>query len=165
MRAPETVAPGHVVSIHYTLTLDDGTEADTSFGADPLVYLHGHGNIVPGLEDGLLGRAVGDRLVVTVAPDKGYGELQEDANLTVSRGAFPQDLDLEEGLELGVEGSDGEMIPMWVERVDGDEVELTANHPLAGRTLTFAVEVVGVRSATAEEIAHGHPHGPGGHEH
>jgi FKBP-type peptidyl-prolyl cis-trans isomerase SlyD len=164
MSQVQAAGDGKVVSIHYTLRDDDGDVVDSSSGGEPLEYLHGAGNIVPGLEAAMAGKQVGESFQVTVAPADGYGEVVGDPR-AVPRSAFPADAELEPGSQFFVRGPDGDPLPVWVVGVDGDEVLLDANHPLAGENLHFEIEVVGVRVATEEELEHGHPHGPDGHEH
>lgn len=156
------VADGLVVSIHYTLTDDDGDVVDSSEGQEPLAYLHGHSNIVPGLEQALLGKQVGDRLKAVVAPADGYGEFDPAGEERVPRDAFPEDIELEPGMQFTATGPDGAVSPVWIAGLEGDEVLVDMNHPLAGQTLHFDVEVVAIRTATPEELDHGHPHGADG---
>lgn len=158
-----SAADGNVVSIHYTLTVD-GEVVDTSSGAEPLEYLHGAGNIVPGLEAAMNGKQVGDKFSVAVEPGDGYGDIEGDPR-AVPRTAFPADVEPEVGMQLFLRGPDGEPFPVWIAEVGDDEVLLDPNHPLAGETLHFDVEVVGIRAATKDEVEHGHPHGPDGHHH
>jgi FKBP-type peptidyl-prolyl cis-trans isomerase SlyD len=162
---PIAIADGSVVTIHYTLTLEDGQIVDSSSGHEPLAYLQGHGNIVPGLEEQLLGRVAGDELEAIVQPADGYGEFDPEGEQQVPRDAFPKGARLDPGMMFHTEDDDGNVQPLWVKAVAGAEVTVTANHPLAGRTLHFKVRIVGVRKGTSEEIEHGHPHGPGGHHH
>lgn len=159
------IAPGHAVTIHYRLTLDDGSIADDSFGGSPLVYLHGARNIVPGLERQLTGKNVGDTCDVEVAPGEGYGEYDPAAEQAVAKSNFPPDLQLQPGMSFQTRGRNGQPMPVWIRKLDGDNVVITANHPLAGQRLNFKVEVIDVRKASKEEMAHGHVHGPGGHHH
>lgn len=162
---PTAIAEDSVATIHYTLTLEDGTIADSSRDGEPMAYLHGHGNIIPGLEDQLLGRNPGEKLEVVVQPADGYGEFDPAAESDVPRSAFPKGVTLQAGMMFHTEDEAGNVQPLWVKAIAGEQVKVTANHPLAGRTLHFAVEVVSVRVATQEELDHGHPHGPGGHDH
>ena len=162
---PTTIQPGTVVEIHYTLTLEDGQIADSSKGRAPLIYLHGHGNIVPGLEQQLTGRKSGEEVDAVVQPADGYGDYDPDAEESVPRDAFPAEAELEPGMMFHTEDEHGNVQPLWVKDVAEDAVLVTSNHPLAGRTLYFKVKVGQLRNASAEEIAHGHPHGPGGHHH
>jgi FKBP-type peptidyl-prolyl cis-trans isomerase SlyD len=165
MTDKQTVGAGKVVALHYTLRDDAGTVLDQSSTGDPLYYLHGAENIVPGLENALEGKQPGDKLEVEVSPEDGYGPKVGPGPQAVPREAFPEDAEIEEGMPFSVENEDGEEIDLWVSRVDGDQVFVDMNHPLAGMTLHFQVEVVSVREATLEEQSHGHPHGPGGHHH
>jgi FKBP-type peptidyl-prolyl cis-trans isomerase SlyD len=161
----ETVADGFIVSIKYTLTDSDGDVLDSSAEGPPLSYLHGAGNIVPGLERELTGKKVGDRVEVVVLPADGYGERHEPPPQSVPLSAFPDDAELEQGLQIFAQGPSGDPIPLWVVELDDEEVLLDHNHPLAGVTLNFSVEVMEIQAASEDEKRHGHPHGPGGHQH
>ena len=153
---------GRVVSMHYTLRDETGATIESSGGVSPLSYLHGYGQLIPGLEKFLDGGEPGLRSSVTVLPADAYGEKDPDAVIRAPRADFPEGLDLAPGVEVQAETPDGP-INFRVVSIEGDEAVLDANHPLAGKPLTFDVEVIEVRAATAEEIAHGHVHGPGGH--
>lgn len=159
------VAENKVVTIHYTLTDDDGEELDSSRGGEPLEYLQGAENIVPGLENALLGKNVGDKLTVVVEPEDGYGERDEEAIQHVPRDKFPAKAKLSAGMPIHAQTEDGETVQAWIVDVKPNQVTVDFNHPLAGERLHFAVEIVSVREATAEELEHGHPHGPDGHHH
>lgn len=158
----EIVAPEMVVSFHYKLRNNDGELLDSSADAQPMPYLHGADNIVPGLENAMLNKKVGDKFDVKVSAEEGYGERVE-GNAAVPRAEFPPDMELQSGMNIVAEGPDGQAFPMWIVSVSADEVIVDPNHPLAGTELNFEVEIAAIRAATAEEIAHGHPHGPGGH--
>lgn len=161
-----TVAEGKVVLFHYTLTDDQGTVLDSSRAhGEPLPYLHGAQNIVPGLERSMEGRSVGDRFQAAIPPEEGYGEHNGMAPQPVPREEFPPQVPMEVGVQLMAQGPQGEGIPIWIARVETDVVYIDTNHPLAGKTLHFDIEVTGIRAATADEQAHGHPHGPDGHHH
>jgi FKBP-type peptidyl-prolyl cis-trans isomerase SlyD len=163
--AQQKVADNMVVEVHYTLTDGKGEVLDSSKDVDPLTYLHGGHNIVPGLEREMTGRGMGDTFQVTVAPEDGYG-IRNDVGLQgVPRDQFPDGAELLEGMQLGLQNEEGDMIPAWIVGVADDMVTIDLNHPLAGVTLVFDIEVVGIRAASEEELAHGHPHGPGGHHH
>jgi FKBP-type peptidyl-prolyl cis-trans isomerase SlyD len=149
------------VTFHYSLRDDEGTVLDSSDGREPLTYLHGEGNIVPGLEKALVGKQAGDEVKVTVTPEEGYGVRDESNIRNVPRRRLPEGK-IEPGMRLRLQTNEGEM-PALVTAVRGDYVTIDANHPLAGMTLHFEVKVVEVRDATEEELAHGHVHGPGGH--
>lgn len=153
-----------VVTMHYTLTNDDGQVLDSSSGGDPLSYLHGRGNIIAGLEQALEGNAAGFQADVTVEAADGYGERSEDMVVTASREQFDPAMDLKPGLQVMAQGPNGPVV-FTVSEVTDEEVTLDGNHPLAGQRLHFAVEITEVRAATAEELEHGHVHGPGGHHH
>jgi FKBP-type peptidyl-prolyl cis-trans isomerase SlyD len=166
MAAPSNlVAAGKVVSIHYTLTDDAGAMLDSSEGRAPLAYLHGAGNIVPGLESGIAGKAIGDRFKVDVAPEEGYGVRDPKGMDRVPRDAFPPDIELEPGMQFSAENERGDVVTTWIHSIEGDQVTIDLNHPLAGKTLHFQITVASIRDATREEMTHGHPHGPGGHHH
>ncbi|SDD15915.1 FKBP-type peptidyl-prolyl cis-trans isomerase [Aquimonas voraii] len=158
------IADRCVVSFHYTLTNDAGDVLDSSSGREPLSYLHGAGNIVPGLESALEGREAGDSFKVSVAPEEGYGVHHEGLVQQVPRAAFAGVDEVQIGMEFHAQGPQGPLA-VTVTAVDGDTVTIDGNHPLAGQTLHFAIEVTGVRQATLEESLHGHVHGPGGVEH
>jgi FKBP-type peptidyl-prolyl cis-trans isomerase SlyD len=155
-----TIGADCVVSLSYTLTV-----AGNQIEQGDIDYLHGHGNIVPGLEAGLEGATVGDARAVEVPPQLGYGERMDDAMQQVPRGMFPAGMEVEQGMRFLANTPDGQRIPVYVMHVDEETVIVDANHPLAGATLNFDVTIRAVRAATAEEIAHGHPHGADGHDH
>lgn len=153
-----------VVTIEYTLTDNEGEVIDTSEGGEPLAYIQGVGSLIQGIESALEGRATGDELQVTVPPEKGYGERDDALVDTVAREAFAEVEDLEVGMRFRAQTDDGERIVV-VADIEGDEVTVDGNHPLAGMELNFDLKVVDVRDATEEELEHGHVHGPGGHQH
>lgn len=153
-----------VVSIHYTLTDDKGETIDSSAGGDPLTYLQGHGNLIPGLENALDGKQAGDKLQVKVAPADGYGEYNKALVQSVPRRSFKGIKDVRVGMQFQVQGEGGPRA-VTVTHIQGDMVTVDGNHALAGQNLNFAVEVTEVRAATEEELSHGHVHGPGGHHH
>ena len=160
-----SIADGTVVEIAYTLRTDGGEVLDASGPGEPLGYLHGAQNIVPGLEEGLTGRRAGEKLMVRVAPADGYGERDEEATREVARTAFPPNMPLEPQQQLVLADEGGRRFPVWVAKVGPEIVTIDLNHPLAGVHLNFEVEIVSVRAATETEVQHGHPHGPGGHHH
>lgn len=147
-----------VVSMHYKLTDATGQLLDSSEGSDPLNYLHGSGNIIPGLERALVGKVEGDSLQVQVEPGDAYGESNPELVQVVDRAAFQGVESVEVGMAFEARGPDGAAQRIVVAAIDGDQITVDANHPLAGQQLNFDVEVVGVREATAEEIEHGHVH-------
>ena len=152
------VADGLVVGLAYTLRLDDGEIVDSSSDQEPLQFLQGRGQIVPGLEQALYGMAVDDRKDVVVAPADGYGEQDPDASELVDRDVFPPDPDLRPGIGLRMRDGSGEALEAYVAEVRPDGVLLDFNHPLAGETLYFQVRIAALRPATSEELAHGHVH-------
>jgi FKBP-type peptidyl-prolyl cis-trans isomerase SlyD len=163
------IGKGSVVSLQYKLHLGDGLVVDASEPGDPLVYMHGESQIVPGLERELEGLETGAARQVAVMPADGYGELDLTAVQRVPRHAFHEGFEPVPGQELVAQGPDGQPLPFVVKEVqkslEGDVVVVDFNHPLAGKTLHFDVTVVEVRAATAEELEHGHAHGPGEHHH
>ncbi len=161
----QTVASGKVVSMHYTLTNTAGEVLDSSSGHAPMDYLHGAGNIVPGLERALAGRAPGETFDVVVPAAEGYGERTGPGPQPVPRSAFPKKAHIEVGMQFMAEEPGGDPIPLWVTAVEHDTVHVDRNHPLAGVDLRFNIQVIAVRDATADERTHGHPHGPDGHDH
>ncbi len=158
----DLVAPNTVVKMNYTLTDATGNVLDASQG-EPMEYLQGHQNIIPGLEQALEGLKPGDRKQVTVQPEQGYGqhnpELIFGLPLEQFGGEAPQT-----GMVVQLQSEEGVMMATIVKQ-EGQEVILDANHPLAGQVLNFDVEIVGIREASQEELSHGHPHGPHGHHH
>lgn len=160
----DTIIDGAVALIHYTLTNDQGEVLDSSEGGDPLPYLHGARNIVPGLEKELTGMKVGGSKDVDVAPEEGYGVVNPAMIQTVARAQFPPEADVEPGVQFLMQGDNGQSMPIWVTKVENEMVTIDANHPLAGQTLHFAVTIAGVREATPSETESGYPHGLTGEE-
>lgn len=159
------VADDVVVSLAYALLLSDGEAIERTEEEDALQFIQGHGQIIPGLEDALYGMVVGEEKAVIVEPTEAYGEYDEDNMQVMPRSSFPPDLDLEIGTGLRLRDRDSdEVYTVYVAEVNGDDVVLDFNHPLAGETLHFQVKVTGLRPATAEELAHGHVH-EAGHVH
>lgn len=148
-----TVSKDSVVTIRYTLHVEDEL-----IDQGELDYLHGHRNIVPGLEEALEGKAVGDQVVVTVLPEKGYGPYNPEGVQVVDRAAFPADAEVVEGAMFYAEDGQGNPMPFTVLSVDDREVTIDFNHALAGETLNFEVTIVDLRPATPEELQHGHVH-------
>ena len=152
-----TIAKHSVVAIHYELKNDEGTTLDSSEGSEPLVYLHGTGALVPGLENELEGRDSGESFEVSITPAEGYGEHIGDLIQEVPRDVFSDVESLEPGMQFRTSDPEGSRIITVVEA--GDEiVTIDANHPLAGVTLHFSVSIEATRPATDEEISHGHVH-------
>jgi FKBP-type peptidyl-prolyl cis-trans isomerase SlyD len=159
------VGKGNVVLVDYELHLGDGKVVDASEPGSPMSYIHGDGQIVPGLERALEGLAAGEAKEVVVTPEDGYGEHDARGVQEMPRSAFPPDVEPQVGMELMAEGPQGQTVPFVISEVKPESVVIDLNHPLAGRTLHFAVTVREVRAATAEELHHGHVHGPHGHSH
>ena len=146
------------VSFHYTLTDDDGIRIDSSEGQEPLGYLHGAGNIIPGLEKALEGKTIGDSLTVAVTAAEGYGEVQKELIQEVPKEAFQGIDTIELGMQFEAQTGQGGTVPVTVIDVTDDLVTVDGNHPLAGKNLNFDVSIEDVREATEEEIAQGHVH-------
>lgn len=153
------ITDNSVVSIHYTLSNDTGAILDQSTEDNPLIYLHGKGNIVAGLEKALTGKTTGTKLDVTVPPAEGYGNREEYMVETVNRSMFEGLDEISIGKQFHAEGNTGPVV-VTVTKIDGDDITIDGNHPLAGENLNFTVEVVDIREATEDELAHGHIHGP-----
>ena len=158
------IAKNTVVRFNYTLTNDAGEVLDTSKGKEPLAYLHGVGGIIPGLEEEMDGKSAGDAFQVAVPPEKAYGVRNDGLIQSVSRDQLPPEADVQVGTQFVAHTNVGQQV-VTVTQIEGDEITLDANHPLADQTLHFDVSVVEVREPTAEELEHGHVHGAGGHQH
>ncbi len=161
----DKIADGKVVDLSYELTNEKGEVLDKSTAKDPFTYLHGAQQIVEGLETALLGLKVGDRKKVSVPPALGYGEHNPELKLVVNRSQFPAEAEIEQGMRFRANSPEGHDMVFVVDKITGDEVHIDGNHELAGQTLNFDVEVLGMRDATEEEKQHGHAHGPDGHDH
>lgn len=159
----DSVQKDVVVAMEYSLQVD-GEEIDSSKGQDPLQFLVGHGNIISGLEREMIGMKVGESKDVVIQPADGYGEYDDEAYMDVPRAEFPQDMPVEEGLELSVRDDQGQSRYARIDGIEGDTVTLNFNHPLAGDELHFNVKIVELREPTSEELEHGHVH-QGGHHH
>lgn len=159
------VGKDKVVAIDYTLTNNQGQVIDSSQGREPLAYLHGKGNIIPGLEKQLEGKNVGDNVKAVVKPEEGYGNHDPRMVQQVPAAAFKGVPEIKAGMQFQAQGPGGQVRLVTVTKVEGDNVTVDANHPLAGQTLNFDVTIKEVRDASAEELSHGHVHGPGGHQH
>jgi len=158
------IAKNKVVGIHYTLTDAQGNTLDSSDGRDPLFYLHGNGNLIPGLERELENKQKEDDLKVTIQPEDAYGQRNEEMVYQIERSKFPDPKNVERGMTFTSHTEQGD-INLTVVKIDDDLITLDANHPLAGQELTFDVKVVDVRDASEEELDHGHVHEPGAHHH
>ena len=159
-----TVSKGLVVSLDYTLRLEEGEVIDASADQEPLEFLQGYNQIIPGLEQALYGMTVGEETAVVVEPEQGYGQREVSAFQRIPLDSFPEDIDLELGLGIELVASTGQPLLAFVTEIGDDDVLLDFNHPLAGETLYFDVKIADLRTATPEELEHGHAHGHG-HEH
>ncbi len=155
---PEQVAKDVVVSIEYTLKVE-GEVVDYSDRDEPLEYIQGHDQIIPGLESALAGMAVGESKEVNVSAADAYGEMDNEAMVQVDRSDFPEEVPMEIGTQVQVRNMDGHVLDARIAAIEGDQVTLDFNHPLAGKDLLFNVTIVALRNATEEEIEHGHVHG------
>ena len=158
------IADQKVITLNYILKDDEGNIIDQANDGS-FVYLHGALNIVPGLEKALTGKAVGDAVSVSVAPEEAYGPRDDQRIQEVPRDMFPEDTEIEAGMQFNAEGPDGEQLLVTVAKVESDSITVDGNHPLAGVQLNFDVEIIEIRAATAEELDHGHVHGAGGVHH
>jgi FKBP-type peptidyl-prolyl cis-trans isomerase SlyD len=158
------IEKNRVVQIHYTLKDDQGEILDSSIDHDPLPYIHGVGALIPGLEKELLGKVAGDKFTTVIAPADGYGVYDEDQVFQVSADGFEEDDELELGMQVQIDTENGPAVGTVTE-IEGEEVTIDLNHPLAGVSLHFDVEIVEVRAATKQELDHGHVHSGGAHHH
>lgn len=153
-----TIEKNKVVALHYTLTLNSGEIADSSAGGDPLSFLVGGGQIIPGLEDELLGLVKGDKKIITVQPEDAYGVKSKKLVQTIERDQIPDSVTIQIGERLQGQSDDGHIVEGEIVAVDEKNVRIDFNHPLADKVLTFDVEIVDIRDASPEELAHGHAH-------
>ncbi len=153
-----------VVTLNYTLKNDQGETLDESQD-NSFLYLHGAGGIIPGLEGQLKGKSAGDSFSTHIEPEDGYGVRDDSMVQVVPRDMFEADHPVEEGTQFHAESPEGDMITVTVTKIEGDQVTVDGNHPLAGIALNFDIKIADVREASAEEIEHGHAHGPDGHHH
>ena len=153
-----------VVTINYTLKDDEGNVIDSAQDGS-FAYLHGADNIIPGLEQALEGKTEGESLSVSVEPSNGYGERNDSMAQVVSKEMFEGDEEINVGMQFHAESPDGQPVVVTVTHLEGDNVTVDGNHPLAGVNLNFDVNVVSIREASEEEMEHGHVHGPEGHNH
>jgi len=153
-----TIEKDKVVSFHYTLKLDSGEVADSSENREPLDFLVGKGQIIPGLENEMIGMSAGDKKLVTVRPEDAYGAKDPALVQTVSREQIPDSINVAVGEQLQGQSADGHVVQGQIVGVDEKSVNIDFNHPLADEVLTFDIEIINVRDASAEELAHGHAH-------
>ena len=159
------VGKDKVVLMHYTLKNDAGDVIDSSDGGDPLPFLQGHGNIIPGLESALEGSKVGDKLDVSIEPEEGYGLRIKDAIQEIPSSALQGVDEVKVGMQLQSQDKDGNAFLVSVTKIEDDKITVDGNHPLAGQTLHFSVSIESIRKAEAEELSHGHVHADGQHNH
>jgi FKBP-type peptidyl-prolyl cis-trans isomerase SlyD len=156
-----TIQKNSVVTINYTLKDETGGFIESSEGQEPLTYLHGQGNVIPGLEASLEKKSAGESIKISIPPEDAYGVWEESKMLNIPKGQFSGVDDIKAGMQFSVHSNVGEQI-VTVTKVEGETVTVDANHPLAGKTLKFDVTVLGIRDATKDELKHGHAHGAGG---
>jgi FKBP-type peptidyl-prolyl cis-trans isomerase SlyD len=154
-----------VVSLCYRLTNGSGEVLDEADSADPFSYLHGHQQVIPGMEEGLEGLKQGDKKKLTILPEDGYGEINEKLKITLNKDVFPKDFPMEAGMQFQADLGNGQKSVFTIKEIKEKEVMVDGNHPLAGETLNFDIEVLEVRQATKEELEHGHSHDGDGHHH
>lgn len=159
------IGKNSVVTFHYTLRDETGAQLESSRDSEPTLYLHGANNMLPALEEAFTGRAVGESLQVNLTPEQGYGERRADAIERVPAKYLKHEGKLRLGQVVRLHLKDGGAMPVTIVKLGKFSVDVDNNHPLAGRALNYEIEIVDVREATAEELAHGHAHGVGGHNH
>ncbi|MDX3773987.1 peptidylprolyl isomerase [Chromatiaceae bacterium AAb-1] len=157
-----TISQNKVVAMHYTVSDEQGNELDSSAGGEPLVFLFGHGALIPGLEKALTGKSSGDKFQATIAAEDAYGQRHDELVQAVPRAMF-EGMEVATGMRFRASGDNGQERSVIILDVTDDEVVVDGNHPLSGITLSFDVEVILVRDASEEELAHGHVHGIDGH--
>ncbi|MCU7496048.1 MAG: peptidylprolyl isomerase [Ignavibacteria bacterium] len=159
------IKPNQVVTVIYSLKDQNGEILDSATKEQPFSFLSGQNQILPKLEEEIGNMLIGSRKEIFLSPEEAYGEYQPESVQVVDRSNFPEGSKLEEGMEYVANTPDGQQLPFVIAKIEGDEITLDFNHPLAGEALTFDLELLDVREATAEELAHGHVHGDGGHHH
>lgn len=165
MTAGEPIGSGTVLTLHYTVRDEaSGAALETSAGREPLTILYGQAGMLSFVQEALAGRTAGEEVTVTVPPERAFGQRREDAVRRISKKYFTNPRKLQPGVRTALRTESGSQ-PVTVVKVGGKVVDVDTNHPYAGLTLTFVIEVVDVRPASAEELDHGHAHGPGGHQH
>ena len=158
------IAKGKVVVINYSLKDSEGTLIESSLDEEPLIYLHGSGFLIPGLEKAMEGKSNGDTVKAAVSPEDGYGEYDKELVFTVPKSEFPKGEPVEVGMQFHSHSEEEDHI-FIVKEISGDSVTLDANHPLAGQHLNFEISILDVRDATSEELDHGHAHDGHNHHH
>jgi FKBP-type peptidyl-prolyl cis-trans isomerase SlyD len=153
-----------VVQFNYTLKEADGTELESSAAGHPMTYLHGHDSLLPGLEKALEDKNAGDKFSATLTPDMAFGELKEDSEQRIPISQLRGSKKWEPGMQAVIQTPHGHQ-QVTILKVGHTMATVDTNHPMAGKTLIFDIEIIDVRAASAEELTHGHAHGPGGHHH
>jgi FKBP-type peptidyl-prolyl cis-trans isomerase SlyD len=159
------IAQNKIVTFNYTLKDDTGNVLDSTEGSTPFSFLSGNGQILPKLENAMDGMLVGSKKNVKISAPDAYGTYNENAVQQVDRNNFPENADLQPGMQFVANSPEGNQMPFIISEVKDNNIKIDFNHPLAGKDLEFDVELIDIRDATAEEIAHGHAHGAGGHHH
>ncbi len=159
------IKDNQVVTLNFTLKDESGQIIDSTTDENPFSYLSGNDQVLPKLEENINSMIIGSKKNVILEPEDAYGRYREEAVQQVSRSEFPQGMEIEEGMSFMADTPDGKHLSFTVKKVDGDDVTVDFNHPLAGKKLEFDLELLDVRDATPEELQHGHVHGPGGHHH
>jgi FKBP-type peptidyl-prolyl cis-trans isomerase SlyD len=154
-----------VVSINFTLKDNDGNIIQATTKEEPFSFLSGNEQILPKLEENIGGMLIGSKKTVVLDPENAYGNFSESAVRTVNKSEFPEGTELKVGMGYYADTPDGKQLPFTIKNIEGENITLDFNHPLAGKTLTFEVELLNLRDATQEELSHGHVHGAGGHHH
>jgi FKBP-type peptidyl-prolyl cis-trans isomerase SlyD len=157
------IGANKVVTIHYTLKDESGNVLDSTLGAQPFSYLTGHDQIIPKLEEEIDSMLVGSKKSVLISAEDGYGEYNEELVHHVKKDNFPDDVELEVGMQFVTTSPDGTQMPFVIKEINGNDITIDFNHPLSGKNLDFEIELIDVRDATDEELAHGHVHGPHSH--
>lgn len=158
------ISKNTVVTLNYTLKNDQGEVIDESRD-NSFIYMHGEGGIIPGLESQLEGKSSGESLTAHIEPEEGYGQRDDSMIQIVPRDMFEEGHPIEEGVQFHAQSPEGETLTVTITQIEGDEITVDGNHPLAGIPLNFDIDIVDIRAATSEEIDHGHAHGPDGHHH
>lgn len=157
--------PNQVITMNFTLKDDEGKVMDTTSGQEPFSFISGQNQILPRLEEQIGGMLIGSKKDVVLTPEEGYGKFEQEAVRNVKRSEFPEDTELKEGMGFMATGPDGKQYQFFIKDIKDDDIQVDFNHPMAGKTLHFNVELVNLRDATKEELDHGHVHGAGGHKH
>ncbi len=155
----------HVVTINFTLKDEEGNVIEATTKERPFLFISGNSQILPKLEENIGEMLIGSKRTVTLLPEDAYGNFSESAIQLVNRSEFPEGTELEEGMNFIANSPDGEEMPFVIKNINGENITLDFNHPLAGRTLTFELELLNLREATPDELSHGHVHGSGDHHH